>query len=102
MISQELLDYIAGELEQGIPKESVKQGLLMSGWLLADVEQALAMAASGEKAAQNAQIAQTAQVGQVEQNRPNKIRQKLLAIAALFVIVAAGAIGYWWFVLRPQ
>ena len=40
MITQELIDYIKQQLNQGVEKEKVKQLLLANGWQNEDIEKA--------------------------------------------------------------
>ena len=107
MVNTELLNYVQSQLAQGVPKETIKSGLLASGgWNETDINEAFA--ASGQTP-----LATTPQF--IPQNQPIRTFQvkdtgakrhiflKLIFwLVMLIIIVAIGAYAALAFIIKPE
>lgn len=100
MVTQELLDYIKAQMQQGISPESIKMTLLSQGWLQPDIDTAL----EGLQQAQNspAEQALSIQSQNPKSNLFKKLGSIILIVFAFVAITSGGVFAYFYFFPTPE
>jgi len=115
MAHQQLLEYIARELERGVTPQSLREALWTSGWKVVDIDEALrvlgrsealpeiqqAPTFAGKETAQPTTEQETTNTnGSLLVQKPSRLKLTLLIVGVLVVLgIAAGAGYYYYFLL---
>jgi len=80
MITQELIDYIKQQLNQGVEKEKIKQLLLANGWQNEDIEKAFEIIAQPS-------MTQTSEIQKFISPKKKRIKKIIAIILGIFVFL---------------
>ncbi len=102
MVTQELLDYIKAQMQQGVSPDSIKTTLLSHGWLQPDIDTAL----EGLQQAQNSPLGDQPPLNIQSQDQKGNFIKKLgivtLIVIAFAAVTSGGVFAYFYFFPTPE